>query len=127
MRPAAPTLLALPLLLTLAACATGSGRVALLDRLVGQPETELVRRMGVPSRTFETGGRRFLAYEEQHPAEIVGSGFYGGGFHGRYFGAGIGAGFGAFPAEIVPYRCETTFEVADQRVVTYALRGNACG
>ena len=112
--------------LTLGACSSGADRAAYLNQLVGQPETTLVRQMGVPTRVFETGGRRFLAYEEQHVSAVFGGfGGFGGGFGGYGVGYG-GFGLGGLPAEVVQYRCETTFEVGGERVLNWMLRGNAC-
>lgn len=119
--------------LLMAACTTGPDRAAVLNGLVGQPETEVVRVLGVPSRTYETAGHKFLAYTEQRSSYVDGGfgGFYGGGFFGGgFYGAGFGPGFGygyGFPAEIIPRLCETTFDVAGGRVQSWALRGNACG
>ncbi len=113
----------LPLLLAavLAGCAPAFDRPAFLATLVGQPEAELVRRLGVPSRTYETGGRKFLAYSEQHSDLIGGGPFLGG------LGFGPGYGFyGGFPTEAIERNCETTFEVGDGRVLAWSLRGNAC-
>ena len=126
----------IPLLL-LAACATGPDRTMVLNSLVGQSETEAVRTLGVPSRSYETAGRKFLAYREER-AQILdgGGGFFGGGFYGGGFGYGTGFGsafgpsFGygaAFPAEVIPRVCETTLEVAGGRVTGWSLRGNSCG
>ena len=54
----------LPLLL-LAGCATGPGIEARLAPLVGGSEAALVEALGVPTRTHEAGGLRFLQYEER--------------------------------------------------------------
>lgn len=110
------------LLAVLTACTPGFDRPAFLTTFVGQPEAEVVRRLGVPTRTFETGGRRFLAYAERR-VDVVPAGPFFGGF--GYFGGGYGY-YGAFPSQVVERGCETTFEVADGRVVTWSLRGNAC-
>lgn len=118
MKPVLPLLLAA----VLAGCAPPFDRPAFLATLVGQPEAELVRRLGVPSRTYETGGRKFLAYSEQR-SNLIGGGPFFGGF--GYFGSGVGY-YGAFPPEIVERNCETTFEVGDGRVLAWSLRGNAC-
>ncbi len=123
----------LPLLL-LGACATGPDRATVLNSLVGQPETEAVRVLGVPSRSYDTAGHRFLAFTEQRsqvidgggPFLVGGGGFYGGGF-GVGPGFGPGFGFASFPTEIVPRICETTLDVSGGRVQSWALRGNACG
>lgn len=118
----------LPLLLAavLAGCAPSFDRPAFLATLVGQPEAEVVRRLGVPSRTYEADGRKFLAYSE-HQSELIGGGPFFGGFA---FGSGFGgSGFGysaAFPTQVVERECETTFEVGGGRVLTWSLRGNAC-
>ena len=114
----------LPLLLmaALAGCAPAFNRPAFLATFVGQPEAELVRRLGVPSRTYETGGRKFLAYSERRSEVIEGGPFFGGF---GYYGSGFG-GFGAFPTEVIERDCETTFEVGDGRVLGWTLRGNAC-
>lgn len=103
----------------LAACAPAFDRPAFLATLVGQPDAEVVRRLGVPSRTFETNGHQFLAYAE-HRFEVLSAGFGIGGF--GYFGPS----FGYSPSEVIDRGCETTFEVANGRVVTWSLRGNAC-
>jgi hypothetical protein len=109
----------------LGACTAGAERAASLNALVGQPQTEVVRQLGVPTRTFSSGGHTFLAYEQEKSSTIYGGGpFFGGGF--GYYGGGFGA-VSAFPAEIVQRRCETTFEVVADRVQTWSLRGNACG
>ena len=112
------------LLCTLAgACATGPDRRLVLASLVGQSETEVVRQLGVPTRSYETGGRKFIAYDERR-TDVVPPQPFIGGF--GYFGYGYGT-FGAFPAQLVERGCETTFEVSGGRVVSWSLRGNACG
>ncbi len=110
--------------LLLSACVdTVAQRVAELNPLVGQPEAELVRQLGVPTRTFETGGRRFLAYTENRVDAYPGAftPYYGGwGPYGGYYAGGM------LGPEVVVQACETTFEIADGKVVSYSLRGNAC-
>ena len=65
-----------------------AAREAYLSRFVGQPESTLVQQMGVPTRSFETGGVRYLAYNE-HRINLIPTfpsyspfftGWYGGGF-----------------------------------------------
>ena len=117
--------------LILAACTTGLDRRTFLNGMVGVTEADLVRQLGVPSRTFETGGHKFLAYEERRTEYLPASPFFfGGGFGGRFGGGfwGPGYGFGGgVPAEVIPRRCETTFDIFGGRVQSWALRGNACG
>ncbi len=96
-----------------------AARQAYLSRFVGQPEAVLIQQMGVPVRTYETGGVKYLAYDE-HQVDIVPAfpsyspfftGWYGGGF----------------PPQVIDLQCETTFEVSDGAVRAFTLRGNACG
>jgi hypothetical protein len=104
----------------LAACTNQlAARQAYLSQFVGQPEAAVVQQMGVPSRSIETGGVKYLAYDE-HRIDLVPSapaftpvftGWYGGGF----------------PPQVVEWRCETTFEVTAGTVRAFTLRGNACG
>jgi len=110
-------LIALTVLAT--ACADRlAERQAYLSQFVGQPESTLVQQMGVPTRSIETGGVKYLAYD-QNRVEVV-PGFPGyGPFYTGWYGAG-------FPPQVVNLRCETTFEVADGTVRAFTLRGNAC-
>jgi hypothetical protein len=108
------------LLACTAACAIGPSRQQLLAPLIGVSETELVQRMGVPTRSFETGGIRFLAYDERHVDVIPGVGPFPG-WGPWYYGYG-----GGLPPEVVVRSCETTFEIAGGRVRSFSLRGNDC-
>ena len=94
-------------------------RQAALAGYVGHSEAELVRSMGVPTRTAEAGGHRFLAYD-QGSTEIVPP-----LEPWRPWGLGWGYG-GGFPAQVVQHSCETTFEVVSGRVVGFSLRGDTC-
>jgi hypothetical protein len=100
-------------------------RQAQLSQLVGRSETDLVEALGVPSRTYETGGMKFLSYEDRRVEYVPGSpfypGFYGPGFYGGgFYGPG-------FPPEVINLSCDTTFTLAGGVVRSFALRGNACG
>ncbi len=108
-----------------------AARQAKLQQLVGRSETELVEAMGVPTRTIETGGTKFLAYEERQVEIVPGSPlYYGPGpFPGFYNGGFYGGGFygGGFPPTALNLGCDTTFAVAGGVVRSFTLRGNACG
>ena len=117
-----------PLLVALAGCGDGgAARLAFLASLVGQYETDLVRQLGVPTRSYETDGRKFLAYDQRRLDIIPAGPFFGGFGYGRfgYWGPGLGL-YGAFPPSVVERGCETTFELAGGRVASWSLRGNAC-
>ena len=96
-----------------------AAREAYLSRFVGQPESAVVQQMGVPSRSFDTGGVRYLAYNEHRINLIPTFPSYGPFFTGWYGGG--------FPSQVVELQCETTFEVSDGTVKAFTLRGNACG
>ncbi len=95
---------------------TMQARIDYLNRFVGRPESELVMSMGVPTRSFETGGTRFLAYDEQRTDVIAPTPFYGAGFWG----------YGGFPPQIVTWACETTVAVQEGVVRSFSVRGNGC-
>ena len=104
----------------MAGCVNGLAvRQAQLGQLVGQPEAVLIQQLGVPDKTYESGGAKYLAYVEQRVDLVSGypsytpfySGWYGGGF----------------PPQTVNLRCETTFQVVEGQVKSFTLRGNACG
>jgi hypothetical protein len=97
-------------------------RQAQLNRLIGRSETDLVQTMGIPTRTYETGGMKFLAYEDRRVEIVPGSPFFpvGGPFYPGFYGGGI-------PPEAINLTCDTTFTVSDGVVRSFALRGNACG
>jgi hypothetical protein len=105
----------------LAGCADRlAERRAYLATLVGTSEADLVRTLGVPTRTVEAEGHRFLAYTESREELIPGGPMGPWGWRG-------GWAYGGVPAEVVQRVCETTFEVIDGRVRGFTLRGNACG
>ena len=115
----------------LAGCAYPSPQhVAALNTLVGKSETDLVRAHGVPTRTYETGGHKFLSYNISRIESIPGDyGFGGFGPYG-YGGFGYGGfgygGFGGFGPEIIQRDCDTTFELTAGIVQSWSLRGNDC-
>jgi len=113
----------LAILIGLTACTAGQDRERYLTSLVGQPEAELVRSMGVPNRSYETGGRKFVAYDRRSTVFFGASPFGGYGYGYGFFGPGVYTGF---PAEAVERRCETTFEIGAGRVLSWIDRGNAC-
>jgi hypothetical protein len=94
-------------------------RQAQLNTLVGRPEVDVVQAMGVPTRTFETNGVRFLSYQQQQTQLIPGSPWY---LYGPVPGF-----YGGFPPQVVTWACDTTFTIVDGRVSSFTLRGNGCG
>jgi len=96
-----------------------AARQAYVNSLVGQPEAVLVQQMGVPSRTYETTGVKYFAYDERRVDLVPSFPSYSPFFTGWY-----GAGF---PPQVIDLQCETTFTVTDGTVTSATLRGNACG
>ena len=92
----------LALILALPACGPdrGAERRAFLASLVGRPEASAVQALGIPDRTYETGGVRFLAYDERRLAAVPGGTLVGD--------------------------CEMTLVVAGGRVQSWTMRGNLC-
>lgn len=99
-----------------AACADDqAARIAALDRFVGQPEQTLLQTMGVPTRSYDADGVKYLAYDERRVEIISGT-------------PGVGVWrAGAMPPQRIELWCETTFQVAQGVVRSFTLRGNACG
>jgi hypothetical protein len=113
--------LALLSLLLLAACAQGPGLQERLSVWVGRSEGDLVAEFGVPVRTYEADGRRFLQYESRRTVARP-------GFDRPYF-TPWGPRFGYFPAPptYVTLGCDVTFAIRDGRVESFSFRGQGCG
>ena len=110
------------LVLLVAGCANQLAvRQAYLNQFVGQPESVVVQQMGVPTRSIETEGVKYLAYTESRVDVVPGLPAYGWGApYWGWYGGGI-------PPQVVTLTCETTFAVSNGAVQSYTLRGNACG
>ena len=100
----------------MASCAVGPSRQQLLAPLIGVSEADLVSRMGVPNRTYETGGIKFLAYDQQRVDVFPAYPWWGPWWGGNY---------GGWP-QVIVRGCETTFEIEGGRVRSFTLRGNDC-
>jgi hypothetical protein len=116
----------LPLLpvLALSACAVGPTIDDRLASYVGRTELELVTALGVPTRDYETGGQKFLQYEEQRTIALPGG--FAGAPIGPY-GRGYYGGFGLSYTTYAPVQCDVTFALRDGRVASYTYRGQGCG
>lgn len=122
MRFCRPSRIVLLLPLLLAGCVTEAQKAAALNATIGESETDLVRQLGVPTRSFETAGHRFLAYDTRHYSVVPDYGPWG------YWGGWPGFGWSAppLPPGVVEYGCETTFEIDSGRVASWTRRGNSC-
>ena len=123
-------------LLALSGCAiqTEAQIKAQLDHHIGENEASLIRELGVPTRSFQSGGQRFLAYytgyQQVDNFGGFGGGFGGWGWRGGWGGWGGGWGPGGFndwgPSNIISYGCETTYEVTGGHVMGWTRHGNDC-
>jgi hypothetical protein len=113
------------LLLAVAACEPGVSRATYLSQFIGSSETNLISALGVPTRSIESGGIKFLAYRD-HRVDVM-PGMPGLPNYGSPFGPyGYGGVYGGIPPQLIERDCETTFELIDNKVRSFTLRGNAC-
>jgi hypothetical protein len=117
--------LVLLLPLVLGACAVGPTFSQRLSTLVGRSEGELVAELGVPVRSYDTEGRRFLQFERRSTVAVsqpdpffYGSPWYGGPWRYRPW---LNA-----PA-YAEVQCDITFALRSQRVESFTLNGQGCG
>jgi hypothetical protein len=110
--------------LILAGCATTANYEKMLDTWVGAPELELVRSWGPPIRSYETSGRKFLVYQSNRNVVIRGTApSYTTTFVGNT--AFINP-VGGSPSRNVEFKCQTTFELSEAKVVSWRYEGNDC-
>ena len=111
--------LAASLALTLAACAApGPTLEQRLATFVNRSESELVAQLGVPVRSYETEGRRFLLFEQNSTVMVPGDPWAYG-----YWGMRRPW---AVPSSYAVVRCEMTFALREGRVEGFTLRGEGC-
>ncbi len=117
------SLILLPVL-ALGACATGPSFSERMALLVGRSEADLVQTLGVPVRTHEADGQRFLEFEERRtvlypspdPFAFYGPyGRYGRWRGGYYAGTAYGLAF-----------CDVTWSLRNGRAQAFTARGS-CG
>ncbi len=98
---------------------------AYLSTMVGLSEAELIQRMGVPQRTYEANGHKFLAYEHQSESYMSEDDF-GGGFGMMGMGPyGFGEpDFGGGEVDIST--CQTVFDLVKGYVQSFSRHGDGC-
>lgn len=108
----------------LAGCATTGKYEQMLASWVGAPEVELIRVWGTPMRVYDSGGRRFMLFSDSRNISMPGvAPTYTTTFVGNtaYTNAR-----GGVPAQNLGLWCNTTFEVQNERVVSWRWEGNDC-
>ena len=102
----------------LAGCSAGPGIEARLAPFVGRSEAELVEGLGVPTRTHEVDGLRFLQYEQSRQVLHQVDPFWTRPY-GRF----------SYPLTtpvLLTRSCEVTFTLRGGRVSAFVLRGDDC-
>lgn len=106
-------------LLALVGCTLPPSAEVRLAPYVGRSEIELVQGLGVPDRSYETGGLRFLQYEERrqvlHQLDP-----YWGRPYGRFAPLPLGG------PVLLTRSCDATFTLRDGVVQSFTLRGDDC-
>ncbi len=119
------------LALLLSACANNETQT--IANPLGLTEGELIARLGVPARSTELDGRRFLTYETfgsggggVTPSIGLGLGRSSGGWgSGTSFGTGLGLSFGGWGGG-GRGPCTTTYELRESVVVGVNQQGSGC-
>ncbi|WP_149539820.1 hypothetical protein [Siccirubricoccus phaeus] len=114
-------LLLLPLL---AGCAREPPLEARLAPLVGQPESALLASQGVPTRSYESEGKKYLQYEWRRTQLWPSDPYYYPYWGGRY------GRFGPLlpPAGpmLVTRGCDVIFTLQGGKVESFGVRGDDC-
>lgn len=106
----------------LAACAQGPTLDQRLSTFIGRSEADLVAALGVPVRTHEVEGRRFLQFEQRRTVEVAQPGMY----RPSYGPWGPRWGYWAPGSSYAVVGCDLTFTLRDGRVESYSYRGEGC-
>jgi len=110
--------------LALAGCATTVNYERILSSWVGSTELDLVRQWGPPQQSYEAGGSKFLVYSSSRNLYLPGT-------VPTYTTTVVGntaytTSSGGTPAQNIGFSCQTTFEVAGKRIVSWRWQGNDC-
>ena len=111
-------------MIILTGCATRANYEKALNSWVGSTEIDLIRKWGVPQQFYETGGRKFLVYSSSrnmhipgtppsHTSTVVGNTTYKNRVGGT-------------PDRDIELTCKTTFELENEKVVSWRWQGNDC-
>jgi hypothetical protein len=111
-------------LLCLGGCATTNGYRKLLDGWMGADERSLVRAWGVPQRTYETGGVKYLAFISSR--EVSSSRSQPVLVQDMVNDKSVLTYTPSAPRHFHTLSCETTFEITRGRVTSWRFSGNDC-
>lgn len=105
-------------------CATTENYEKMLNSWVGAQELDLVRRWGAPTQSYEAAGRKFVTYSSSRNIFIPGTA-------PTYTTTLVGNTaytnrVGGTSAQNIGMSCQTTFEIYQERVVSWRHAGNDC-
>jgi hypothetical protein len=112
--------------LTIAGCATGPSLQSQMAAYIGVSGETLVRNFGVPDKQISLNGVQYLAYVREQTTVIAPPPIFIGGYGGFYRPYGGGFYSAGLPPTVTVWRCDITFMLHDDKVVSFTLRGNAC-
>ena len=108
----------------LSACATTANYEEILNSWVGAEEVDLIRKWGPPQQSYETGGRKFLAYSSRRNVYLPGT---APSYQTTVIGnTAYSNPVGGTPGYNIGMACVTTFELANNKIVSWQWRGNDC-
>lgn len=116
--------LAIAIAAILSACATTANYEKILQSWVGSEEIDLIRKWGPPQQSYETGGSKFLVYSSRQNVYMPGT---APSYQTTVIGnTAYTNPIGGTPAYNIGMACVTTFELANNKIVSWQWRGNAC-
>jgi len=112
---------ALLVALALTGCAVGPPLEARLAAWIGRSESDLVTAFGVPTRTYEVDGLKFLQYEDRRAQLVPYDPFWGPRPYGRF-----GPLWSPPPPAYVVRECAVTFALRQGMIESFSFRGDGC-
>lgn len=108
----------------LVGCATTANYEKILSSWVGATELDLIRTWGAPDNQFESGGIKFLTYQKSGNVYVPGT---SPTFSTTMIGnTAYTSAYGGSPAYNIQLNCKTTFEVKNERIISWRWEGNGC-
>ena len=103
---------------------TSKGYEQRLNTWMGMSEGQLIRSWGVPKQVFNNSGKKYFVYNSSRNVYLPGS---SPTYTTRVIGnTAYTDSYGGSAPRNLNYSCETTFEIANQKVVSWRYNGNDC-
>ena len=111
-------------ILALSGCATTANYEKMLTTWIGAPEIDLYRSWGTPDGQYEVSGTKFVTFTRGGNMIMPGTApTYQTTFVGN---TAFTNAYGGSPAYNIQLTCRTTFEIRNERVVSWRWEGNNC-